>query len=500
MEWRMAPPGMAEAAGTVIAGLAAGGHEAYFVGGCLRDELLGRPVHDIDITTSALPEEVMALFPRCVPTGLAHGTITVLQEGYSLEVTTYRTESGYADHRRPEHVVFVRDVREDLRRRDFTINAICCGLDGGRIDPFGGERDLKLRVIRCVGEAEERFEEDALRMLRCVRFASVLDFAIAKNTWRGLLRQRDKLAHIAVERVRAEVERILEGPHPQRGLGLLLRSGLLPRGKAPFPWTGRDLAAAAACLAGLGNLESARLRWALLLHALGSSAASADELLRAWTFPGATRTGVVAVLRVREAWDAALSSARPEASGAGELLRRRWIAAVLGHGQSAAEGWLTLLEAAGADAAPAVGAGARSPATAAIARGTSADVHDFLADAPATSDDVPATVEPSTAEDVPVAYAAAPATSAAVPEAPTMASSIPPVTTSLLRSWTAEIKVRTLAELAVSGHEVTAALEKRPGPWLGVLLHQLLLAVAAGDLANDTQLLLQAAQRMDSDE
>lgn len=202
-------------------------------------------------------------------------------------------------------------------------------------------------MIRCVGEAEERFEEDALRMLRCVRFASVLDFAIAKNTWRGLLRQRDKLAHIAVERVRAEVERIVEGPHPQRGLGLLLRSGLLPRGKAPFPWTGSDLAAAAARLAGLGDLESARLRWALLLHALGSSAQCADELLRAWTFPGATRTGVVAVLRVREAWDAALSAARPEASGAGEQLRRHWIAAVLGHGQSAAEGWLTLLSGGG---------------------------------------------------------------------------------------------------------------------------------------------------------
>lgn len=349
-------------------------------------------------------------------------------------------------------------------------------------------------MIRCVGEAEERFEEDALRMLRCVRFASVLDFAIAKNTWRGLLRQRDKLAHIAVERVRAEVERILEGPHPQRGLGLLLRSGLLPRGKAPFPWTGRDLAAAAARLAGLGNLESARLRWALLLHALGSSAASADELLRAWTFPGATRTGVVAVLRVREAWDAALSSARPEASGAGERLRRRWIAAVLGHGQSAAEGWLTLLEAAGADAASAVSAGARVPAadvpvTAAVAPATAEDVPAADAGAPARSSGVPATTAP-----------VAPATSAAVPDAPTMASSIPSVTTSLLRSWTAEMPIRILAELAVSGHEVTAALEKRPGPWLGVLLNQLLLAVAAGDLANDNQLLLQAAQRMDRNE
>ncbi|AIQ59517.1 CCA tRNA nucleotidyltransferase [Paenibacillus borealis] len=442
MEWTMASSGMAEAAGTVITGLLDGGHEAYFVGGCLRDELLGRPVHDMDLTTSALPEEVMALFPRCVPTGLAHGTVTVLQDGYSFEVTTYRTESGYADHRRPEHVFFVSDVKEDLRRRDFTINAMCSGMDGVLVDPFGGERDLQLRRIRCVGKAEERFGEDALRMLRCVRFASVLDFAIAKNTWRGLMRQRDKLAHIAVERVRAEVERIVEGPHPQRGLGLLLRSGLLPRGKAPFPWTGSDLAAAAARTAGLGDLQDARLRWALLLHALGSSAAAADELLRAWTFPGAARSSAAAVLRVREAWDAALSSARPEDPGATEGLRRRWIAAVLAHGQSAAEGWLTLLAAAEASAAPAISTGA-----------------------------VPA------GQDVP-----------AGPRA------------QLLRSWTAAMPLRSLAELAVTGHELAELLQKRPGPWLGVLLHKLLLAAAAGAIANDKQLLLQEAQRMDRDE
>ncbi|MEK3698823.1 CCA tRNA nucleotidyltransferase [Paenibacillus sp. FSL R10-2199] len=446
MEWTMASSGMAEAAGTVITGLLAGGHEAYFVGGCLRDELLGRPVHDMDLTTSALPEEVMALFPRCVPTGLAHGTVTVLQNGYSFEVTTYRTESGYADHRRPEHVFFVSDVKEDLRRRDFTINAMCSGLNGVLIDPFGGERDLQLRRIRCVGLAEERFGEDALRMLRCVRFASVLDFAIAKNTWRGLMRQRNKLAHIAVERVRAEVERIVEGPHPQRGLALLLRSGLLPRGKAPFPWTGSDLAAAAARTAGLGNLQDARLRWALLLHALGSSAAAADELLRAWTFPGATRSSVVAVLRVREAWDAALSSVAPDAPGATEGLRRRWIAAVLAHGQSAAEGWLTLL---------AAEEDALGPATA-----------------------VPPVLSPAAGQQ------------------PVYAT----VQARILRSWTAAMPLRSLAELAVTGNELAELLQKRPGPWLGVLLNKLLLAAAAGGIANDKQLLLQEAQRMDRDE
>lgn len=343
MEWKMAPSDMANAAETVISKLTQNGHEAYWVGGCIRDELLSRPVHDMDITTSAVPEEVIAIFARSIPTGLAHGTVTVLQDAHGFEVTTYRTESGYVDHRRPDHVEFVNNVEEDLRRRDFTINAICCGISGDLVDPFGGEKDLALRVIRCVGDAEERFDEDALRMLRCVRFASVLNFSIAKNTWRGLLRQRERLAHIAVERVRAELDRILEGPHPRRGLAMLARCELLSRGKAPFPWTGTDLAAAAATVAGIGELESAHLRWALLLHALKQSAQEADELLRAWTFSGTTRVSVVQVLRVREAWTAALEAVPPGEPGGTEQLRRRWVAAVLAFGASAAEGWLTLL-------------------------------------------------------------------------------------------------------------------------------------------------------------
>ncbi|WP_150273583.1 CCA tRNA nucleotidyltransferase [Paenibacillus tepidiphilus] len=437
MKWNMAPAGMAAAGDQVMAVLAASGREAYFVGGCIRDELLGRPVHDIDLTTSALPEEIMEAFPRCVPTGLAHGTVTVLQGGFSFEVTTYRTESGYADHRRPEHVAFVSDVKEDLRRRDFTINAICCGIDGRLLDPFGGAEDLQRRLVRCVGAAEERFDEDALRMLRCLRFAAVLDFRIAKNTWRGLLRQRDKLAHIAVERMRSEVERIVEGPHPGRGLALIARSGLLPRGKAPFPWTGAELAAAAAQLAGIGELQSAHLRWALLLHALEQSAASADELLRAWTFPGATRSAVAGVLRAREAWHAALAEVPPGPGGT-EQLRRRWIAAVLGIGRAAAEGWLAVADASAAESA--------------------ADVAGQPGDAAGS------------------AYA--------------------PPDTACLRAWIAAMPVYTLAELAVTGGELASALEKRPGPWVGEALKRLLLEVAAGTLDNDPQILLEQAQRM----
>ncbi|MCL6602351.1 MAG: CCA tRNA nucleotidyltransferase [Paenibacillus sp.] len=431
MKWTMADSGMAEAAGIVVNCLIANGHEAYWVGGCIRDELLNRPVHDMDITTSALPEQVVSIFPRCIPTGLQHGTITVLQNKYGFEVTTYRTESGYADHRRPEHVVFVNDVKEDLRRRDFTINAMAWGIEGRLLDPFGGAIDLEHRTVRCVGDAEERFEEDALRMLRCVRFASTLDFSVAKNTWRGLLRQRDKLAHIAVERVRAELERIVEGPHPRRGLGMLSRSGLLQRGRAPFPWTVSDLAAAAALSAGIGELESARLRWALLLHALGRSADEADKLLRAWTFPGATRISVAGVLRVREAWTAALGEV-PAGDPAGtDELRRRWIAAVLTYGQDAACGWLSLLRVLPSDSPP-------TPLT-----------HLAVKDFPVTG-----------------------------------------------QVWIAQMPVSSLQELEVGGKDLTEALDRRPGPWLGFMLNELLLAAASGDIPNDRQLLLAEAKRM----
>lgn len=135
------------------------GHEAYIVGGSVRDRLLGRPIGDIDIATSALPEQVMALFRRVVPTGLAHGTVTVVMDHYTYEVTTFRKESAYEDHRRPEEVEFIDDLEEDLRRRDFTINAMALDIEGRLRDPFGGRADLERRLIRCVGDPETRFRE-----------------------------------------------------------------------------------------------------------------------------------------------------------------------------------------------------------------------------------------------------------------------------------------------------------------------------------------------------
>lgn len=193
----------------VLSVLEAAGYTAYFVGGYVRDTLLGRPVHDLDVATSARPDDVIRLFARTVPTGLQHGTVTVLENGIPIEVTTYRTESGYADHRRPDSVAFVDRIEEDLARRDFTVNAMALGLRGEVIDPFGGQDDLKRRLIRAVGRPEERFAEDALRMLRCIRFASQLSFAVDEQTFQAVCMQADTLGHVAVERIHAEWSKAL---------------------------------------------------------------------------------------------------------------------------------------------------------------------------------------------------------------------------------------------------------------------------------------------------
>ena len=155
----------------IIKTLEDAGFEARYVGGCVRDTLLDRPIHDWDIASQALPEDVLRLFPHCVPTGIRHGTVTVLLDGVSAEVTTYRLDGAYHDGRHPDGVRFVRSLAEDLARRDFTINAMAYSAEEGLIDPFGGRDDLAAHLVRAVGEPERRFEEDALRILRLYRFA-----------------------------------------------------------------------------------------------------------------------------------------------------------------------------------------------------------------------------------------------------------------------------------------------------------------------------------------
>lgn len=210
------------------------GHLAYPVGGCVRDLLLGHEPEDWDVTTSALPQEVIGLFPRTVPTGIAHGTVTVLEGEERVEVTTFRREEGYTDARHPAAVSFDVGLTEDLSRRDFTINAMALDETGEIIDPFGGRADLETCLIRCVGEPNCRFAEDALRMLRAVRFAARLDFAIEEKTAAAIRANAHRAAQLSGERVKAEVEKILLTPRPKR-VAELITAGVLDHLYAAWP-------------------------------------------------------------------------------------------------------------------------------------------------------------------------------------------------------------------------------------------------------------------------
>lgn len=202
------------------------GFEGYFVGGCVRDTLLGRPVHDWDMTTSAMPEETMQVFSKCVPTGLKHGTVTVVENGEMYEVTTFRSDGVYLDGRHPENVTFVRNLREDLSRRDFTVNAMAMDEKGNITDLFGGREDLHNKLLRCVGEPEKRFREDALRMLRALRFSAQLEFQIEEKTYAAMGVCAENCKALSAERVREEVEKTLLSKHPEK-VEEMARLGLL---------------------------------------------------------------------------------------------------------------------------------------------------------------------------------------------------------------------------------------------------------------------------------
>ena len=208
----------------------AAGFKAYLVGGAVRDIFLHKKPHDFDVATNATPQDVMKLFRTVIPTGFEHGTVTVHFEGLEIEVTTFRTESGYSDGRHPDKVNYAATIEEDLARRDFTINAIAANLkDGKVVDPFGGRRDIRKKIIRTVGKAHERFMEDGLRPVRCVRFACKLGFSIEKYTFLELSEKevQKKIASISIERFRDEFEKILECDVPSFGLWLLQQTGML---------------------------------------------------------------------------------------------------------------------------------------------------------------------------------------------------------------------------------------------------------------------------------
>ena len=199
----------------VLSALHQAGFEAYAVGGCVRDSILGRTPDDWDITTNALPGQVKQVFRRTIDTGIEHGTVTVRFEGESFEVTTYRLDGKYEDHRHPDNVSYTRNLREDLMRRDFTVNAMAYNDRDGLVDLFGGLSDLRDQVVRCVGSPRERFDEDALRVLRAVRFCAKLGFRLDPATKEAATQMAPSLSFISAERIRTELEKLITSPHPE---------------------------------------------------------------------------------------------------------------------------------------------------------------------------------------------------------------------------------------------------------------------------------------------
>ncbi len=255
-------------AAALLDALHAAGYAAYAVGGCVRDSLLGRTAHDWDLCTSALPQQVMELFgtEQCIPTGLQHGTVTIKYGGQLYETTTFRTEGSYTDGRHPDAVQFVPDVREDLARRDFTINAMAYNAAEGLVDPFGGQADLQNGLLRAVGEPQQRFTEDALRILRLYRFAARFGFALDAATARAARQLAPHLDCISAERIQEELAKLLAAPQPGAYLEPAVLDVVLPE------LTPAALEAAKpvvdACPAGEENLP---VRWAALLGALGEA-------------------------------------------------------------------------------------------------------------------------------------------------------------------------------------------------------------------------------------
>ena len=285
----------------LITTLNSSGFEAYAVGGCVRDSILGRIPMDWDITTNALPEQVKRLFEHTVDTGIAHGTVTVILKGEPFEVTTFRIDGKYTDSRHPESVSFTPSLREDLKRRDFTINAMAYSSGTGLVDLFGGMVDLKQGIIRCVGDPRERFTEDALRIMRAVRFAAQLDFEIDPGTASAIREFAPSLSKISAERIREELVKLLISDHPQR-MWTLYKLGItaviLPEFDAAFeqmqngPHHNENVGVHT-----LLALEKVRadkhLRLAMLLHDLAKPMTARQDEDGIWHFPEHAKQGAL---------------------------------------------------------------------------------------------------------------------------------------------------------------------------------------------------------------
>lgn len=271
------------------------GWEAYLVGGCVRDMLTGTPPHDYDITTSAEPDNTMRLFEKTVPTGVKHGTVTVICGGYSVEVTTYRSDGKYSDSRRPDSVTFVKTLKEDLARRDFTVNALAYSPGEGIKDYFGGREDIEKKLLRSVGDPMRRFKEDALRILRLFRFSSVLGFEIEADTLNAALKSAILLKNISSERILEELEKTLAGVNPAALKPLTDAGGLGFLGLKQSPDYQK-----------LPALSESGISLFAFLYLAGADVPSALELLKA---PNKTQKNADKLLRLI---DAPFPNSKPE--------------------------------------------------------------------------------------------------------------------------------------------------------------------------------------------
>ena len=280
-------------------------YEAYYVGGSVRDILLNKPIHDVDIATSAFPAEVKELFHRTIDVGIDHGTVMVITKEATYEVTTFRTESTYQDYRRPDHVEFVRSLKEDLKRRDFTINALAVGIDGTVIDLFDGLADLRNKVLRAVGDPYERFHEDALRMMRALRFVSQLGFTLEPDTFEAIQEYHSLLAKISVERINVEFVKLMMGSSREAGLHSLVESecyiycpGLREYGEALLNFA--ELRGPA--------IPTERQAWTLLMMMLDLNSADIRHFMKEWKCSNqlireVTQMVPALQLRLKQGWD-----------------------------------------------------------------------------------------------------------------------------------------------------------------------------------------------------
>ncbi|OMF33858.1 hypothetical protein BK133_13640 [Paenibacillus sp. FSL H8-0548] len=318
--------------------------EAVFVGGAVRDTVLGLAIKDVDIATSARPEQVLELFERCIPTGLQHGTITVIYNELTYEVTTFRLESIYEDHRKPERVQYITELDSDLLRRDFTMNAMALGEDGELYDPYGGVQDLMNKKLRSVGDPNARFQEDALRMLRAVRFIGVYQLVPVHDTWRAILRHRTLLKFIALERVQVELDKMLAGTTPLRALHFVAASGLLFHLKESFD-TEIELSMKKAELTTqskkmfrrLHELKELDQRWAAIVIGLELSTTAVNQALKVLRFSNSRSKRISTIIQIHNEM-VSISAGLQQ-----HELQFVWIEKVIQYGKRYVNDWLDVI-------------------------------------------------------------------------------------------------------------------------------------------------------------